>query len=266
MVKQLDDFIPLFVAGCFYIIVFILGQVSRHLVRKYLDPGSSLQRFLIEAITTAQMCTCVYENAVIIRNYGPWGFFFVVSTILIAGANVNRGGYVSPLAPIELFFKGAISSQGLVEIILGQAVGGYLAFRIARNLWYSTSVLTLEHSINYENTKCAFVYKVPFTVAFAFEFVGCFLLRLLLARIPPRFKTYFGPVITASFLAFSLAFIGVVGLNPTVAASRMYGCDGLNTLWFIVTYWVCPLLGWMTGAAFDSVALTNAIRSSEKRD
>lgn len=29
---------------------------------RYLDPGSSLQRFLIEAITTAQMCTCVYEN------------------------------------------------------------------------------------------------------------------------------------------------------------------------------------------------------------
>uniref|UniRef100_A0A0N5AHK0 Aquaporin n=1 Tax=Syphacia muris TaxID=451379 RepID=A0A0N5AHK0_9BILA len=275
----MDEYGPLLVASCFYVVVFILGHVSRQFIRRNLDPSSSRYKFLIEAITTAQMCTCVYENgtlicflieiyfkrcqlylnadslpfeAVITRNYGPWGFLFVVSTVLTVGTNVNGGGYVSPLTPIELYVKKSLSLKSLLEIIFGQVVGGYAAFRIARNLWYSTSRFSSEHLLSYESTKCAFVYKVPFFVAFAFEFIGCFLLRYINAKIPIRYKKYIAPVLTASFLSFSLAFIGVVGLNPTVSASRMFGCDGLNTLWFIATYWVCPTLGWLAGATFDS--------------
>lgn len=265
MVEKHDSISPFLVAGCYYVTVFILGHILRSLARRYLNPTGSLYRILIEAITTTQMCSCVFENAVIVRNYGPLGFFFVVASVLTVGANVNRGGYVSPLTPIELYFNEIMPLRALLEIIIAEAIGGYAAFRVAKNLWFASSHLTVEHLINYANTKCEFSYKVPFIVAFAFEFIGSFLLRMCLARVSRYYRPYIGPLITAAFLAFSLTFVGVVGLNPTVAGSRMFGCEGMSILWFIATYWLCPTAGWMTAAVLDSLTILGTVKSAVKR-
>uniref|UniRef100_A0A183ESA1 Superinfection immunity protein n=1 Tax=Gongylonema pulchrum TaxID=637853 RepID=A0A183ESA1_9BILA len=52
-------------------------------------------------------------------------------------------------------------------------------------------------------------------------------------------------------LLLAMLFVGVAGLNPTVASSRLQGCEGLNTAWFILTYWICPMVGWMLSAFVD---------------
>ncbi|KAK6009603.1 hypothetical protein OSTOST_25459, partial [Ostertagia ostertagi] len=54
------------------------------------------------------MCTCVYENSVMVKHYGPMAFFFTVTSLLTVGSFVNRGAFVSPLAPIEAFLYGII--------------------------------------------------------------------------------------------------------------------------------------------------------------
>lgn len=36
----------------------------------------------------------------------------------------------------------------------------------------------------------------------------------------------------------ALAVIGVPGLNPVVASSRLQGCPGLDLQWFIMLYWL----------------------------
>jgi hypothetical protein len=54
---------------------------------------STLYIFLIELIAVAQQCTCVYENGVIIRHYGPAGFFFAIFGILLVTSRFNRGAY-----------------------------------------------------------------------------------------------------------------------------------------------------------------------------
>lgn len=44
--------------------------------------------------------------AVIIRHYGLLGFFFIVALLIFSGGVMNREAFVSPLSPIELYYKG----------------------------------------------------------------------------------------------------------------------------------------------------------------
>ncbi|KAM3719465.1 putative aquaporin-10 [Dirofilaria immitis] len=238
------DFYPLIVAVCFYISVFVIAELTRKFVDKYGTVDSLSFYFLMEVIATAQMCTCVYENAVIIRHYGLFGFFFTVALLIFSGSVMNRGAYVSPLAPIELYYNGMLPVERLLVIIVGEIVGGYSAYRVARNLWYWSLNLSPDHAFFYENTVCKLTYKIPFMFVPSFEVIGCFLMRYILCRIPANLKKYMVPTIVSAFLTFALLFVGVPGLNPTIVSSRLQGCDGLNTIWFILTYWICPVIGY----------------------
>lgn len=245
------DFGPLMIAISFYACVFVLAELTRMIVDRYVRAATLPYYFCIEAIATAQMCTCVYENAVIIRHYGPWGFFFMVTVILFAGSTMNRGAFVSPLVPIEMFYFKSIGLDRFLTVISAEAVGGYSAFRIARQLWYFSLSLANEHAVNYK-AACAFSYKIPFVFVLFFEVIGCFLMRTILSRVPDNSKRYAAPAVVSAFLTIALVFVGVIGLNPTVASSRMHGCEGLNTQWFILAYWVCPVIGWMSSAIVDN--------------
>uniref|UniRef100_A0A0M3HRD5 Aquaporin n=1 Tax=Ascaris lumbricoides TaxID=6252 RepID=A0A0M3HRD5_ASCLU len=289
MLRTDIDIGPIFIATSFYLTVFVIAELTRKIVDRYVAYNTLLYYFLIEAVATSQMCTCVYENAVIIRHYGPIGFFFAVTSVLFAGGFTNRGAFISPLKPIEMFYYGSIRvplnvsariearaygrvqphhsalckadlqtrTKGfrfdrLLSVVAGEALGGYSAYRVARQLWYWSLSIAADHAINYESTRCAFAYKVPFPYAFTFEIFGAFLLRSILTRLPKSSVRYATPAVISAFLTFSLAYIGVSGLNPTVASSRMQGCDGLSTQWFILTYWVCPTVGWMLSAIVDN--------------
>ncbi|KAL3994273.1 putative integral membrane protein [Acanthocheilonema viteae] len=245
------DFYPLIVATCFYLSVFVIAELTRKLIDKYETPGSLLYHFLMEIIATAQMCTCVYENALIIGHYGLLGFFFTVTLLIFSGGVMNREAFVSPLPPIELYYKGIFPLKRLLVTIAGQMIGGYSAYRIARNLWYWSLNLSPDHALFYELTSCKFSYKVPFMFVPSFEVFGCFLMRYILLRIPANFKIFMVPIVVSAFLTFALILVGVPGLNPTIVSSRLQGCDGLDTIWFILTYWICPTIGWMLSVFMD---------------
>lgn len=51
--------------------------------------------------------------------------------------------------------------------------------------------------------------------------------------------------------SLALYYIGVPGLNPVTASSRLQGCSGLDLQWFMLTYWICPIVGWMAAAIID---------------
>ncbi|VDO33998.1 Hypothetical 30.5 kDa protein ZK1321.3 in chromosome II, putative [Brugia malayi] len=257
------NFYPFVIATCFYLSVFVIAELTRKLVDKYGTNGSLLFCFLMELIATAQMCTCVYENAVIIRHYGLLGFFFIVTLLIFSGSIMNREAFVSPLVPIELYYKGIFPLKRLLVTIAGEMIGGYSAYRLARSLWYWSLNLLSDHVLFYELTSCKLTYKVSFLFVPCFEVIGCFLMRCILCRIPLNFKKYMAPLVVSTLLTFSLLFVGVPGLNPTVASSRLQGCDGLNTIWFILTYWVCPVIGWMLSVAFDDYRITGAEKKTE---
>ncbi|PIO67748.1 hypothetical protein TELCIR_10493, partial [Teladorsagia circumcincta] len=87
-----------------------------------------------------------------------------------------------------------------------------------------------------------------FIFALAFEVTGCFVIRLVLPRLPSNIGKYLAPAFIASLFSFAILFIGDAGLDPIVASSLFFGCNGLSAQWFILLYWVCPVIGWMLGA------------------
>jgi len=74
------------------------------------------------------------------------------------------------------------------------------------------------------------------------------------------------PVVFAFALSFALSQIGVPGLNPVTASSRLQGCPGLDLQWFMITYWVAPVVGWLSAASLDRrLTLSKGGRNKKKK-
>lgn len=58
----LQNYLPIVVCVTYYVVVFLLAELSRRVVDLLVKKGTLLYTFLIELIGTAQMCTCIYEN------------------------------------------------------------------------------------------------------------------------------------------------------------------------------------------------------------
>ncbi|WKX93183.1 hypothetical protein Q1695_010879 [Nippostrongylus brasiliensis] len=262
---DLTFYYPAISAVGFYITVFSMAEITRKILDKMVHKSSSLYIFAIELIATAQMCTCVYENSVMIRYYGPMAFFFTVTSLLTAGSFMNRGAFVSPLAPIEAFINGIIGVGRLLVLLSAEAIGGFCAFRLARTLWWHSLSFSTVHMENFSNSACTINYKIAFPLVIGFEILGTFLLRLILPNLPVRGKSYTVAATVAAFLSFALVFVGVPGLNPVVASSRLFGCDGIDTQWFIAVYWICPVIGWMAAANLQSSMAKKAPKKLKKK-
>nr|CDJ81492.1 CBN-AQP-10 protein [Haemonchus contortus] len=239
---------PCVTAVIYYITVFTIAEIARKVLDKFVHKSSSLYVFAIELIATAQMCTCVYENSVMVKYYGPMAFFFTVTSLLTVGSFMNRG------APTRL-----------LVLLSAEAIGGYSAFRLARTLWYHTLSYSTVHFENFTNSACALNYKIAFPLVICFEIIGCFLLRIILPNLPLRGKSYTVSAVVAAFLSFALIYVGVPGLNPVVASSRLFGCEGLDTQWFIAVYWICPVFGWMAAAALEKSMVKKAPKKLKKK-
>lgn len=55
------------------------------------------------------------------------------------------------------------------------------------------------------------------------------------------------------------------GLNPVVTSSRLQGCAGLDYQWFIMTYWCCPVVGWLLATCLDPKTKKTKAKSSSKQ-
>ncbi|CEF71319.1 Aquaporin-like domain-containing protein [Strongyloides ratti] len=236
---------PAIICILFYITCFGLGELG--------------------PIGTLQMCTCVYENGLMIKNYGPMGFFFTVTSLLCFANSWNRGAFVSPLAPFEMFFYKTINLKKFVTVVCGQFLGGAYAFFLAKMLWFYTKNYSEEHEFALESTKnCILGFKVSYIFVLLFEITGCFCIRLIISKLPEKAKFFAIPMTIAGFLTLGVVYIGVGGLNPTVAASRLFGCAGLDTVWFIITYWIAPIIGWMAAAHLIHTGLLKSGKKNSK--
>lgn len=154
------ELFPALICVTYYLVVLFLAELSRKLVDMFGPRRSSpYYAFLIELIATVQMCTCVYENGVMIKHYGVWGYFPTVVTLTLIAGYINRGAFVSPLMPIELWWKGKMGSERLLGLLLAETVGAAVAYRVANNLWYYSLNYSADHYAFYEHLPCNIVYK-----------------------------------------------------------------------------------------------------------
>jgi glycerol uptake facilitator-like aquaporin len=246
-----DYFIPLLVSVTFYAAVFALAEISRRIVDHFISPKRHIYAFFMELAASAQMCTCIYENGVILKNYGVIGFFFTVIGLLIAGGYANRGAFVNPLPVIELAYKNVISIERTFVLLTAQIIGGGLAFRIAEEIWYLTMDLVGDHQYFYENLPCTFTFKHSLMIAMIYEVIGCFALRFIGGKLPGRAKGYLMPAMVSFLLSVAFVYIGVPALNPLTVSARMMKCKGLDQEMFFITYWGLPLVGWFAAVFLD---------------
>ncbi|CAJ0945919.1 unnamed protein product, partial [Mesorhabditis belari] len=237
----------------FYVGVFTFAWLTRRFIdvlgakyfRKFKD--SDLYVFLMEFIATAQMCTCVYENGIIVKHFGWQGFGTIVAILLFAGSFFNRGAFVNPLVPIELFYYGVMTWQRTFITLAAQCLGGWAAFRLAMNLWFWSADYSLDHALALD-PNCTLRYKIGPEFVILWELVGTFLLRTGIAMMPLKLKTLGVPVMVAGFLSFAMVWVGIPALNPLVVSSRLWGCRGVDDQWFILYYWIIPLIGWLSAS------------------
>uniref|UniRef100_A0A1I7X9Q3 Aquaporin n=1 Tax=Heterorhabditis bacteriophora TaxID=37862 RepID=A0A1I7X9Q3_HETBA len=143
----------------------------------------------------------------------------------------------------------------LLTLLLAETVGGFCAFRFARSLWYQTLQYSEAHRDSYINDACTLNYKVTNFLVFLYLFSSESTILIFPRSLFSRLKNCLP----------ALVYIGVPGLNPVVASSRMFGCSGIDAQWFIALYWVCifsivgtsnihwvcPVIGWLGGAALQ---------------
>ncbi|CAI5440690.1 unnamed protein product [Caenorhabditis angaria] len=266
--ERLSDpyFYPLYSALAYYSAVFAIGELARFLVTKYVSPRGNSQLFAIELIGTIQMCTCVYENGIIVKNYGLNAFFIVVGLLLTAGGIFNRGALTNCVPIIEDFFYSACSSSKFLAILTAQLIGASFASKCAYFIWNWTSQYSQSHLENALNTTCILQYKQSAGIVIAFEIFGAFAMRILIAKIaarPSLRKTI--PFVVSLYLTAALYIIGVPGLNPIVATARLFGCQGIDNHVFVILYWICPVVGWLGGAHFVRNSAVTPVKKSSKK-
>uniref|UniRef100_A0A0K0CXX5 Aquaporin n=1 Tax=Angiostrongylus cantonensis TaxID=6313 RepID=A0A0K0CXX5_ANGCA len=201
---------------------------------------------------------------VMVKYYGAMAFFFTVTSLLTVGSFVNRGAFVNPLAPVEAYCYGVIGSANSFALFFLQFFSllyFYCTILINSDFVYEVALLqgfpTVVAARGGDDRRSQRVpagsvaLVITFPLVVAFELAGSFLLRLILPNLPARGKSYTLSAVVAAFLSFALVYVGVPGLNPVVASSRLFGCDGIGAPWFILVYWLCPVIGWLLAAALE---------------
>uniref|UniRef100_A0A1I7UFZ1 Aquaporin n=1 Tax=Caenorhabditis tropicalis TaxID=1561998 RepID=A0A1I7UFZ1_9PELO len=244
-----EYYFPLYSALGYFALVFGLGEIARILTAKYVSNRGNSQLFLFELIGTIQMCTCVYENGVIFKNYGFPAIFLCVALLLTAGGIFNRGALTNCAPIFEQYVFGNLSSSKLLTILSAQLIGATFASKFAYLIWNLTSPYSAAHLENANNLECILHYKQTAGIVIGFEIIGAFVVRLVIAQLvarPALIKLI--PFAISAYLTLALYVVGVPGLNPIVATARLYGCQGIDGSSFMILYWICPVIGWLAGA------------------
>uniref|UniRef100_A0A8R1DQK8 Aquaporin n=1 Tax=Caenorhabditis japonica TaxID=281687 RepID=A0A8R1DQK8_CAEJA len=233
------------------------------LTAKFVSPRGNSQLFLYELIGTIQMCTCVYENGVIFKNYGFPAIFLCVSLLLTAGGIFNRGALTNCVPIIEQYYYNNVSSSKLLTVLTAQLLGAVFASRVAYAIWGLTAAYSTVHFENANNLDCVLQYKQAAGIVIGFEIAGAFLVRVVISHLAIRPSTVkLIPFAISAYLTLALYIVGVPGLNPIVATARLYGCQGIDNNSFFILYWICPIVGWLMGSHF--VAKTTTGKKSAK--
>uniref|UniRef100_A0A915JLK6 Aquaporin n=1 Tax=Romanomermis culicivorax TaxID=13658 RepID=A0A915JLK6_ROMCU len=243
---------PIIVSLVYYCCVVTFCELSRRFIDVLGVRQPILRHALFEFFGTLQVCTCVYENHLVTKNFGLKGFFLVVFLLLNIHRMVNRGAFISPAVALERLLSSGISVFHFVVVFWAQILGALCAFRLARRIWWIE--LSETHAHQAVNFDCVLSFKGPVFALIFYEFCVCFVLRTCIgiaSRKNPRFSPILAAVLFATALSSEILFFGVAGLNPIIAFSRLFGCKGLNNIDHFVIFWFPAITGWLLAFFID---------------
>lgn len=150
---------PLLISLLYYAIVFTFCELSRQLANLIFG-NSPFKKYIFEFIAVLQVCTCVYENHLIVKNYGVTGFFLIVFNLLNFHRLVNRGAVISPSVSLERVVDGKMAFNVALGLTVAQLLGALAAYPMARRIWWME--FNTDHAIQSQKFECVMAYKVGF--------------------------------------------------------------------------------------------------------
>lgn len=155
----------LFASILFYLIVIISCEFLRRATDSIFEKSSPIKIYIYEFLAALEVCTCIYENSIIVKNFGVLGFFLVVLTLLNLHRLLSRGALVSPSYTVESWIDGKFLITVALGLLVAQLLGGFGAFRFAQQIWWFE--FSADHAFHAEEYSCILAYKVNYYAHYA---------------------------------------------------------------------------------------------------
>ena len=222
------------------------------LVSSFEKRRKRMKKFVAELIGTF-MLVFIETGAVVFGNgldgLGHLGIAFAFGLAIVVAAysiGTVSGAHLNPAVSIAMFVNKRLSSSELVNYILGQVVGAFLAsaavFFLLANSGMSTASLG-------EN---ALANGVTVFGGFLFEVIATFLFVLVIMTVTSASKgngAIAGLVIGLSLMAMILVGLNITGLsvNParSLAPAVLVGGAALQQVWIFI---LAPIVGGVLAA------------------
>ncbi|HFH1601605.1 TPA: MIP/aquaporin family protein [Streptococcus pneumoniae] len=212
-----------------------------------------MKKFVAELIGTF-MLVFVGTGAVVFGNgfdgLGHLGIAFAFGLAIVVAAysiGTVSGAHLNPAVSIAMFVNKRLSSSELVNYILGQVVGAFIAsgavFFLLANSGMSTASLVGENAL---------ANGVTVFGGFLFEVIATFLFVLVIMTVTSESKgngPIAGLVIGLSLMAMILVGLKITGLsvNParSLAPAVLVGGAALQQVWIFI---LAPIAGGVLAA------------------
>ena len=211
-----------------------------------------MKKFVAELIGTF-MLVFVGTGAVVFGNgldgLGHLGIAFAFGLAIVVAAfsiGTVSGAHLNPAVSIAMFVNKRLSSSELVNYILGQVVGAFLASASVFFLLANSDMSTASLGEN------ALASGVTVIGGFLFEVIATFLFVLVIMTVTSASKgngAIAGLVIGLSLMAMILVGLNITGLsvNParSLASAVLVGGAALQQVWIFI---LAPIVGGVLAA------------------
>uniref|UniRef100_A0AAF5I1R9 tRNA-5-taurinomethyluridine 2-sulfurtransferase n=1 Tax=Strongyloides stercoralis TaxID=6248 RepID=A0AAF5I1R9_STRER len=214
------------------------------ITQKYIRKIIILEFFTKYLIDTIQTVAPSFDVLFVLTHYGVRGFFIEITFLELLNSYFSIQSYADPCQLFIQLYKNK-NKKWFFTLLFTQLFGGILSFQVARLWWFY-----INHPTYYEmlmNTTCHSHLNVSIINGMLIECLGVIGIYYILKFI----NKYIKNTIIINFLsAISIGSICVGGLNltgmyinPIIAWSCTFNCQGLSHFGHFIVYWIGPILG-----------------------
>ncbi|XP_056104726.1 aquaporin-11-like [Rhinichthys klamathensis goyatoka] len=241
------------------LLVGIVGfsEVARR-TASYLFPNRNWITYVLEFISTFQLCACTHELVLLAEVGGLEPQIGLTLTYLISVIHMLsfHGAICSPTGSLELLSRGTLTRRRALAQISCQMLAAVVARLVMPRLW-SLALSDLHELHTLMDFKCTnSPIHVPLLQAAAVELSCAFVFHSALSnqdKVEEKYQVHaIAAVIT--MLVYAGGHLTGAVFNPALAFSILFHCPGNTFAEYGFVYWMGPILG-MTGSLllFDKV-------------
>ncbi|KAI2653339.1 Aquaporin-11 [Labeo rohita] len=230
--------------------IVVFSEVARR-TALYLFPKRNWIIYVLELISTFQLCACTHELKLLAEVGGLEPQIGLTLTFLISVVHgfTFHGAICTPTGALEQVCRGTLTRESALTRISCQLIAAVVARSVMPHVWaLALSDLHTQHSLT--GFKCTnSPVNAPLLWAAAVELSCAFVLHAAVSNLEKVEEKYQVPAIAAVITALVYAGGHLTGavFNPALAFSIQFPCPGNTFAEYTFVYWIGPILG-MTGS------------------